>query len=263
MSSYAGAELGAVFGHAGVVAAYEHRAPYPPEVFDVLVRLITDEPRTALDLGAGEGALARPLASLVDRVHALDISAAMVEAGRQRPGGQRSNLRWIVGAAETVPLDGPYALVTAGASLHWMEWATTMRRLSRVMTPQAQLAIVEHGPRDAPWWDEMLAVIKRHSRNAGFDPRFDIVDALRDHGVFEPAGEVETAPVPFRQAVGDYVEQFHSTASLAREHMSADEAAAFDRAVERMVRPYAVGGMLDLTIVATVRWGRPLAGNES
>ena len=68
-----------------------------------------------LDIGAGEGALARPLADRVDHVDAVDISAAMVRAGRLRPGGTRPNLRWIVGAAGTAPLDGPYALVTAGA----------------------------------------------------------------------------------------------------------------------------------------------------
>ncbi len=62
--------LAATFQHPGVAAAYEHRPTYPAEVFDVLLRLITDQPRTVLDLGAGEGALARPLAGLVDQVDA-------------------------------------------------------------------------------------------------------------------------------------------------------------------------------------------------
>jgi SAM-dependent methyltransferase len=99
--------LAAAFTHPGVAMAYRHRPPYPGEVFDVLDRLITDRPQTVLDLGAGEGALARPLARRVDHVDAVDISAAMVAAGRQRPGGQAPNLRWIVGAAETAKLDGP------------------------------------------------------------------------------------------------------------------------------------------------------------
>ena len=73
-------DLAATFRHAGVAKAYEHRPPYPPEVFDVLTGLITDQPRTVLDLGAGEGALARPMAALVDQVDAIDISAAMVAA---------------------------------------------------------------------------------------------------------------------------------------------------------------------------------------
>ena len=79
-------QLAAAFGHPGVADAYQHRPPYPPEVFDILERITADRPRRVLDLGAGEGALARPLASRVDHVDALDVSAAMVEAGRRRPG---------------------------------------------------------------------------------------------------------------------------------------------------------------------------------
>lgn len=262
MPEYADAELGATFAHAGVAVAYQHRASYPDEVFDVLTGLISDEPAVVLDLGAGDGALARPLAARVDRVDALDISAAMIEAGRRRPGGDRPNLRWIVGAAETAELDGPYSLVTAGASLHWMRWEPTMRRLAGVTTPRAQLAIVEHGPRYVPWHAELVEIIQRHSRSPDYDPAFDIVEALRDRGLFEPLGRVETGPMTFHQSVGDYIEQFHSTASLAREHMSASEATDFAHAVEAIVRPYAVDDMLELTIVAEISWGRLLAGRR-
>lgn len=111
-------ELAAVFAYPGVADAYQYRPPYPPGVFDVLEQITAGRPRDVLDIGAGEGALARPLASRFDHVDALDISAAMAGAGRRRPGGPQSNLRWLVGAAESAGLDGPYALVTAGASLH-------------------------------------------------------------------------------------------------------------------------------------------------
>jgi 2-polyprenyl-3-methyl-5-hydroxy-6-metoxy-1,4-benzoquinol methylase len=79
--------LADAFGYPGVGCAYRHRPPYPDMVFDVLTGLITDTPATVLDLGAGEGALARPLAARVDQVDAVDISAAMIEEGRRRPGG--------------------------------------------------------------------------------------------------------------------------------------------------------------------------------
>ncbi len=251
-------ELGRVFEHPGVAAAYRHRPPYPSYVFDLLERLVTDEPRVVLDIGAGEGALARPLAPRVDRVDAVDVSAAMVAEGLRRPGGRHPNLRWITAPVETAPLDGPYALVTAGASLHWMPWETTMARLAAVMTPRAQLAVVEHGPRDVPWQDELVAVIQRHSRNPGYDPRFSVVAALEERGLFEAVGSAETPPVVVEQSVGDYVEQFHSRATLAREHMSPEEAAEFGRAVEAAVRPWSEGDMLRLPIVAELTWGRPV-----
>jgi SAM-dependent methyltransferase len=253
--------LAAAFGHADVADAYQYRPPYPPEVFDILERLIVDRPRRVLDIGAGDGALARPLAARVDHVDALDISAAMVEAGRRRPGGRRWNLRWIVGAAESAELGGPYALVTAGASLHWMSWKPTLARLAQAMTGHALLAIVEHGPYDLPWRAELTEVIARHSRNPGFDPGFSLPDALSAEGLLEITGRATTAPVPFRQPLASFVEQFHSTASLAREWMSAAESAAFDQAVADVAARYAVGGLLDMAVVAHLAWGRPAAAS--
>jgi SAM-dependent methyltransferase len=213
-----------------------------------------------LDLGAGEGALARPLAARVDQVDAVDISAAMIEEGRRRPGGDAPNLRWIVGAAETAPLGGPYALVTAGASLHWMRWPETFARLAAVTTDGAFLAIVGHGHEDPPWEDELNKVITRHSRSPDYDPAFRLVDALAKTGLFATVGQVTTAPTPFRQRIGDYVEYLHSTSSLAREWMTPEEAAAFDRAATEVIAPYAVAGWLEMTVVAQVSWGTVLAG---
>ena len=251
------AGLAAVFAQPGVAEVYRHRPPYPTEVFDILRRLIVDKPTTVLDVGAGEGALARPMAALVEHVDALDISAAMVSAGRRRDGGDRPNLRWIVGAVETTHLEGPYGLVTAGASLHWMDWATTLPRLAAVMTEGASLAVVEHGPKAVPWEDGLVDVIRRHSRSPDYDPTFSVVDALAGLDLLEVRGRTETAPVAFRQPVDSYIEQFHSTASLARELMTPDEAEAFDCSVAEVVRPWTVDGLLTMDVVATLAWGRP------
>jgi len=249
--------LAEVFTHRGVAEAYRHRPPYPSEVFTILEKLIVDERRDVLDVGAGEGALARPLAARMDRVDAVEVSAAMVAAGRERPGGRRDNLRWVVAALERCRLRGPYALVTAGASLHWMAWDPVLRRVAAAMTERASLVVVEHGPRDLPWSDQLVKVIQRHSRRPDFDPRHSLVDALCEAGHFDLVGRTETAPVLFRQPIESYVEHFHSTASLARELMPEDEAVAFDSAVEQVVRPWSADGMLDLPIVANLAWGRP------
>jgi SAM-dependent methyltransferase len=201
----------------------------------------------------------------MDRVDAIDISPAMVAAGRDRPGGRRDNLRWFVGAVETSDLAGPYSLVTAGASLHWMTWEPVFARLSRATTGDGLLVVVEHGPHQVPWRDDLVGVIQRHSRNPDFDPDYSLIDALCDAGQFAPVGHAETAPISFRQPVASYVEQFHSTASLARELMTPEEADEFDRAVEAAVTPWEVDGWLEMAVVATIDWGRPLdpAGAES
>jgi SAM-dependent methyltransferase len=254
------ARLATAFTHPGVADAYQHRPPYPAEVFEILVQLITDEPRRVLDLGTGEGAIARPLAGRVEHVDALDISAAMIEAGRCRPGGRQHNLRWIAGAAETAALGGPYALVTAGASLHWMSWEPTLARLAPAMTGRAFLAIVDQDHRQLPWSSALNQVIARHSRSASYDPRFRLADELSARGLLEIAGRRSTAPVPFRQPVEDYIEHFHSTSSLAREWMTVQESAAFDRDVAEVVRSRTADGVVELDVTAHLVWGRITAG---
>jgi SAM-dependent methyltransferase len=247
--------LAAVFGHPGVARAYQHRPPYPPEVFEILTGLMTDQPRNVLDVGAGEGALARPLAELTDHVDALDMSAAMIAAGRERPGGRHPALRWITGTVQDAPLGGPYALVTAGASMHWMPWAQTLTRLAGVITEHAYLAIVEHNPAAPPWEEGLTEIVIRHSRSPGFDPNFRLIDALTATGQFEVAGQATTAPAPFRQSVTDCIEALHSTSSLAREGMPAAESADFDQAVADLLQPHTTDGMLTMNIVASLTWG--------
>ena len=72
-------------------------------------------------------------------------------------------------------------------------------------------------------------LIVAHGAGTGPPERaFSLTGALRADGLPEIAGRAATAPALFRQTVADYIEQFHSTASLARELMPAGEAAAFD-----------------------------------
>ena len=48
---YASRHLAQSFTYPGVVQAYQYRPPYPAEVFDRLVGLISDQSRAVLDLG--------------------------------------------------------------------------------------------------------------------------------------------------------------------------------------------------------------------
>jgi ubiquinone/menaquinone biosynthesis C-methylase UbiE len=192
----------------------------------------------------------------VDRVDAVDPSTAMIEAGQRRPGGTAPNLHWILGSAEDAEIEGPYALVTAGASLHWMLPGPTASRLARVMTDQAYLVVVDHGHRDVPWQETLDEVIRRHSRNPHYDTTYNAPEELAASGLLELAGQAKTEPVPFTQPVEQYVEYLHSTSSLARELMPEQEANDFDRAVEDVVRPYATDGELTMTVVAKLTWGR-------
>jgi SAM-dependent methyltransferase len=251
-----GPMYGAQFKDAGIAAAYPHRPPYPDEVFAILAGLIADEPRAVLDIGCGTGDLARPLARLVERVDAVDFSAAMLEAGRRLPGGDAPNLRWIEGSVEEAPLEPPYALVTAGESLHWMDWAVVLPRLRDMLTPRGQLAIIERDGQMGPWDAEVGQFAVRYSTNRDFAP-YDLVQELERRGLFQKRGERRTAPVAFTQPTEGFIEAFHSRNGFSRDRMAPEQAAAFDAEVAAFLAERCPNGVVTLQIAGVVVWGAP------
>ena len=70
-----------------------------------------------------QGKIARVLVGSCRRyVDAVDFSQEMIRVGKSLANGDHPNLRWINGPVEEVQLYPPYDMVTAGASVHWMEW---------------------------------------------------------------------------------------------------------------------------------------------
>ena len=100
-----------------VADAYANYPPYSSEVFEVLDSMKQDEPRIVLGIGCGTGEIARPLAAFVDRVDAVDQSAAMIRIGRCRDGGDRPNIMWVYQNDEGFSCETRYSLIVAGASL--------------------------------------------------------------------------------------------------------------------------------------------------
>ncbi len=246
------------FQFRSVALSYRYRPPWPAEVFARLTELLGDEPRRVLDLGCGTGAIARPLVALVERVDAVDISAAMVEEGRLLPGGDHPALRWIVAPAESAALEPPYGMVTAGASLHWMDWYAVLPRLRDALTPHGRLVIVSDGQEPLPWEAELGTLIRTYSTNQAFRP-LNIVAQLEQRGLFQLEGRAQTAPVPFIQTIDEYVASFHGRSTFAPDHMGEERVAAFDAALHDLVSRHTEGEVV-LQVVSGLAWGRPLSG---
>lgn len=259
--AHLGPQYAAQFQDAAIAAAYPTRPPYPAEVFERLRALLVG-PAVALDAGCGTGDIARRLAPLVDRVDAIDQSAAMIAAGQRLPGGGATNLRWSRGALEDATLDPPYGLIVAGESLHWMDWEAVMPRLRDALAPGARLAIVERVEDRSPWSDALLALIVRYSTNREFQP-YDLIDELTSRRLLTVEGQALTDAEPFQQRVADYVESIHSRNGFSRDRMTPADAAAFDAAASALITPHATGGVVSLRIRAELRWGHPLATDES
>jgi SAM-dependent methyltransferase len=259
-------EYGAWFKDPLLVAAYPARPPYPQALIQLLTELIADPRRMVLDVGCGTGELARRLAPSVDRVDAVDFSEAMLKQAQQIEGGKASNINWILGAVEEVGFNGPYALITAGESLHWMDWDVVMARFARILTGNGVLAIINRAwDTQPPVWDRVRPIIERYSPVRDYRP-YNLISELVRRDLVEVHGQRRFGPEPWRPTIDEYLECRHSQRGLSRTHMGAAAVAAFDAEVrqglEDLSRSGAVveyEGRLELSLEAQVTWGRPPA----
>ena len=255
--AFLGEEHARAFDDPAVARAYRLRPPYPPRVFDELLKLLGTKPGWILDLGCGTGLLSRPLIRHVGRVDAIDASAAMIEEARVQPGGRDRGIRWIVARAEDAKLNGPYGLSVAGESLHWMNWDVVVPRVAKALAPGAFLAIV--GLRAiSPWEDEIKEVVLRFTRNPTYDPNFRVTDELARRQLWSQAGEIDTESVARRQKVDDYIESFHARSSLTKRRLGKD-AFAFDDAMRAVARRHGATEV-ELKVDAKISWGTPAGG---
>src|SRR5258708_10705329 len=216
-----------------VVDAYRFRPPYPDEVYAILADLITDEQCNIMDVGAGCGDIARRMVELVERVDAVDFSHNMIEMGKQLPNGTHPHLHWIYGKVEEVSLAPPYALITAGSSIHWTDWPIAFPRFRSMLTPHGYVALIHR--RTLPMlWDADLRQLR-----AQFTTRRDqgtnAVEELEVRGFFRKLGHKETAPVPFSQSIDDFIEGLHSRSGYTRERMGQEKAGEFDQRVRTLL----------------------------
>lgn len=247
------------FKSADTVAAYRYRAPYPAETFQILIDLITDEPRVVLDVGCGTGSIARNLVESVDRVDAVDFSLPMIDEGKKLANGSHPNLNWIHGKVEDVPFEPPYSLITAGSSLHWLDWGVVAPRFQKILTTNGYIAVVYNVFEPPPWDEELKKLRSRYSQteSTGFRPP-QIVDELEKQGKFAKCGVKETAPIIYTQSIDAYVEQFHSRSDMARSRIGKEAADRFDNELRALVSGYVKGEMVEIELRARVTWGLPL-----
>jgi ubiquinone/menaquinone biosynthesis C-methylase UbiE len=110
---------------------------------DELLSAVPVGTRRALDVGCGEGELARRLADRVERVVAIDRSAEMIEQARALTP-QHRNLTLVVGDfLEHGFADDAFDLVVAVASLHHLDLGPALAEMSRILRPGGTLLV--HG----------------------------------------------------------------------------------------------------------------------
>lgn len=255
-------EHGAAFAAPGVAEAYRFRPAYPPALFTLLTTLLApDVPATVLDAGCGTGFVARPLAPLVDHVDAVDIAPTMIAVGRREPGGEHPQLHWHCSPLEQFAGHPPYALIVAGASMHWMDWGTVLPQCAAWLAPDGVLALVDEDTQPTAWGAAVGAIIARYSPVRDFQPATssNVAVHLERRGLFRRTGSAQIAPVVQHQPLAEYIESFHARSSLTRVRLG-PAAAQFDAEIQAVVAPACPAGMVRLEVGAEVIWGIPRGG---
>ena len=248
----------AAFTLPGVVERYHLRAPYPSNLVPFLLGLVAPGGGALLELGCGTGEISRLLAPRFERVDAIDISAPMIARGRTMPNGDHAAIRWIESAAEDAPLEGPYALAVAGASLHWMQWEQVLSRVAQHLVPAAVLAIVGAREVPPPWAEGLKEAASRYSVIRDWESA-DLIGLLESRGLFKPMGKRLLEPEPYTRTVDEYIRAQHATSGLAQGRMPPRDVQRFDDALRALVEPWATGGTLELASYVEADWGLPLA----
>ncbi len=251
------------FALASVAELYEYRPPYPAAVYAQLLALLEGHPQVVLDAGSGPGKIARPLASQVDRVDAVDPSAEMIRVGRGLTGGGHQHLRWIQSSIEDAPLEPPYGIAVAGASFHWFDAERVLARFADVLDQNALLVLISgDAPWQAPWAEAEHEVYlhfasQMHGRRESWSLRDIEQTRLLDHPKFERVGEHVTPPVLFEQDVENYIACQHSRATWAHEAMGDERADEFDAALRAILEPHAKSDRLTFQYRSRMEWGFP------
>lgn len=117
---------------------WNHNIHYYP----VLLDAVPEGCERALDVGCGEGVLARALQRCVPQVSGIDLDEPTVE--RARRASATLGIDYLVGDFQTYPFDpASFDFVVSAAALHhMMDAATALRRMSELLRPGGTLAVL-------------------------------------------------------------------------------------------------------------------------
>lgn len=118
----------------------------------VILEAVPGGARRALDVGCGDGTLARELRAVVPRVTAIDADPGSIAVARRHDG----DVDYVIGDFLTHPFEpASFDLVASIATLHHMDAATALARMRDLLVPGGTLAIVGLArtdlPRDLPF----------------------------------------------------------------------------------------------------------------
>ncbi|MDX8354585.1 methyltransferase domain-containing protein [Cognatiyoonia sp. IB215182] len=239
---------------------YVHRPPYAPQIHACIAEHAPSAKRL-LDLGCGEGKLARPLARMFDNVVAVDPSENMLALGRSLENGDAPNINWIAAKAEDAPLSGRFDLVTFASSIHWMDCDRLFPKLKPHLSAQSLFAFVEGDQAfEPPWEAEWRAFLAKWvPMVTGWSLDSAEWRAWRDKHLRHVAvtDTFEFLSPPVRQSVDDFILCQHSRNTFSPLALGNRTAQFADELRELLACYASADGMLEFRVKTHLTFARP------
>jgi SAM-dependent methyltransferase len=154
---------------------WNHNIHYHP----VILRAVPDGCMRALDVGCGDGILARQLRKTVHHVTGIDLDETSISLARQRTTGD--DIDYIVGDFLTHKFEPAlFDVIVSVAAVHHMDTAAALERMRSLLRPGGTLAVIglaRNNSASPPW---LVRLLERHID----DPR--IVRLTRKHPADAP-----------------------------------------------------------------------------
>jgi ubiquinone/menaquinone biosynthesis C-methylase UbiE len=140
---------------------YDARPAYPSALIDALTALTTDAGARVLDVGAGIGHLALPLAERGYEVTAVEPAQAMLERLQRNASARGTTLRALHATAEALPVaDASVDLAVISDALHFMDAERAGLEVARVLAAHGTLAVVRSELGDTPFMRGVVDVMQ-------------------------------------------------------------------------------------------------------
>jgi SAM-dependent methyltransferase len=165
------------------------RPPYPAELID---RLLSDAPRTVLDVGCGTGIAARLFMARGCEVLGLEPDPRMAAVARRRgvPVEDGSIEEWSAG-------DRRFDLLTAGQSWHWVDPIVGAAKAAIVLRPGGRFGLFWNQAQ--PQGEALVAVERAYERHAPDLGRQSVLLGQRDVSIYESIAEAFRADGGFTE----------------------------------------------------------------
>ena len=171
-----------------VASTYERFRPGPPPA--AIAWMLPDSASTAVDLGAGTGAMTKDLVDKVDRVFAIEPDDRM----RGILAANLPQVTALSGTGESIPLStSSVDVVLASSSWHWMEADRALQETARVLAPGGSLGVVWAGPDpDGPFISQAQAMLSGRSTSSAGSTAGSEGDVDLGRVVMDTENRVET-----------------------------------------------------------------------